>query len=70
MARVNSARKTAARSLEWEFPGGVDVVVELHQMDIATWRNSTEFHDARWHCVPAREPGQLIVTRASLRPRP
>jgi hypothetical protein len=68
MASPRQRNAEDVRTLEWGFPG-FDVLVEMHQIDADRWRGDEIYRTPDWHCVPSRQPRQLIALRALLRPR-
>jgi hypothetical protein len=66
--RRRHAQREHVRELEWTFPG-YKLTIELHQVDVSAWRADERLRGPGWHAVPSREPGRLIVARATLRPK-
>ena len=69
MTPMNVVREEHAHRLEWKLGDGRTIQVEPYQLDTQTWRADPWFATDEWHAIPERVPGQLILARASLKPR-
>jgi hypothetical protein len=60
---TRSQPRRVAHILRWELPDGLLVNVHLHQVTVRAWRTDPAYQTGDWHCIPAREPGQVLVAR-------
>jgi hypothetical protein len=59
--------RRVARILNWDFPDGTTAAVQLRQVAVKEWLTHPAYRTGDWHCVPAREPGQVLLARMTRR---
>ena len=60
-------RPDFARVLKWDLPDGGAIKLEVHLVDVATWRADPYYADGNWHAI-GDGSGYLLLARLTYRP--